>query len=295
MAKRKERARCETWLKCGHVRKQPIRRSTMLIILSPVYDMYTPSRVQSLSEVGSSMVKFIVLSTQRSGSSFLCTSLDSHPRIRCHEEIFMTKNTNAITYRSYRTGSFERKLRHAFGRNELIYTYLNEFFRDKKEVDALGFKFMYGQNRQYPQVRQWCKERNVKVIHLIRENTLKIIVSRHVAKKRSVYMSTEPLQPASAKLDIWKLKAEIRKARKLVETNRNLFSACACMEVFYENFVNERGKESKRILNFLEADASEQLTTSLIKTSQDEIGPSVENYQEVCKVLSGSPYEQFLD
>lgn len=172
---------------------------------------------------------------------------------------------------------------------------MNELFFNEAEVDAFGFKFMYGQNRRYPQVRQWCKEHGVKVIHLVRKNALKAIVSRHIAKKRGIYMSTKPLEPVRTKLKPRKLVAEIRKAGNMVEKNRVLFSACPYLEVFYEDFVIETGEISKRILNFLETDESQQLTCDLVKTNIDALGPLVENYQEVCKALSGSPYEQLLD
>ena len=117
------------------------------------------------------MTKFLVLSTQRSGSIFLGTSLDAHPKVRCCEELFMPKNAGQITYRTYRTESLRRRLGHMIWRRKSIYAYLNGVFSNSEMLDAFGFNCMYGQVRRFPEVMDWCREFNVRVVHLIRENS----------------------------------------------------------------------------------------------------------------------------
>lgn len=117
--------------------------------------------------------KFVVLSTQRSGSAFLVTSLSSHPKIYCYREIFLPTNRDPETYRTYRTAFLSRHLANLFWRKKLINKYLAELYAAHENMDALGFKFMYSQVRQFPPVVDWIKTNKVKVVHLIRTNLLK--------------------------------------------------------------------------------------------------------------------------
>jgi LPS sulfotransferase NodH len=240
------------------------------------------------------MIKFIVLSTQRSGSSYLGVSLDSHPRIRCCEELFMPKNHNEITYRTYRTASLERRVSHLFQRKKLIYSYLEQVLRGSPDVDAFGFKFMYGQYRRFPEVMQWAKESDVRIIHLIRRNTLKMIVSREIARKRGVYFSTKPLQPMKVTLDENRVVKEIQRAARAVEEYRNRVAAFPVLEVFYEEFVANHEYESRRLLEFLNCDADVQLTSNLVKTSKDSLDALIENYSQVHRALEHSPFKCLL-
>jgi LPS sulfotransferase NodH len=206
----------------------------------------------------------------------------------------MPKNHNEITYRTYRTTSLERRIKHLFRRKKSIYSYLDEVFSNSAAADAFGFKFMYGQDRRFPEVMQWAEEFNVRIIHLIRKNTLKLIVSREVARKRGIYFSTKALQPVKVTLDPNSIATEIQKATDAVEHYRNRIAAFPVLEVFYEEFVANHRHESKRILDFLNCDVAVQLTSDLVKTSKDSLDAVIENYAEICRTLEHSRFSGLL-
>ena len=122
------------------------------------------------------MINFIVLSTQRTGSTFLGNCLDSHPQIRFFEELFMPKNTKDNSFTRFRQKSLSHFVKYVFARQSLVDIYLEDFDRNYDQFEAVGFKFMYGQAERYPEVLSWCKSKQIKDIHLIRKNTLKRVV-----------------------------------------------------------------------------------------------------------------------
>jgi LPS sulfotransferase NodH len=141
---------------------------------------------------------------------------------------------------------------------------------------------------------QWAGEFDVRIIHLIRKNTLKMIVSREIARKRGVYFSTKPLQPIKVTLDANNVAREIQKAADAVEKYRQRIGAFPVLEVFYEEFVANHQYESKRLLEFLDCDVDVQLTSNLVKTSKGSLDALVENYAEVHRALEHSPFKCLL-
>lgn len=240
------------------------------------------------------MRKFMVLTTQRSGSSFLGRSLNSHSKICCHGEIFLKKLRNEISYRSYRTQDVKRKFDHLFRRKALISSYIEELSQREQGCEAFGFKFMYGQARRYPQVIEWAKEQGVSVVHLIRHNALKVIVSRKVAKERGVYLSTEPLRPIKIELDTGKLISEIKKLHMLVQMYQESFYGLPYMEVTYEDVMSDYDGEFGRILEFLGVRDNEELDCDLVKTGGGSLADVVTNFDDVSVALKKAGYGEFL-
>lgn len=240
------------------------------------------------------MNRFIVLSTQRSGSSYLCSLLDNHPAMRCAEEIFLPRNANEITYRHWRTASLGRMLKHWLTQQESINAYLEDLCSKQPALDAFGFKLMYGQAKQYPAVVDWCREHDVRVVHLVRRNALKMVVSRQVALKRGVYLSTRPVDAMTVSLDTRRLISDLRKLDTLVQRNRELFSTLPYLETSYEAMLADRDEELRRIMNFIGCDVHLEVSSDLVKTSPDSLETVVDNYGEVCETLAGSRFETYL-
>lgn len=240
------------------------------------------------------MNNFIVLSTQRSGSSYLCSLLDNHPAMRCVEEIFLPQNTNEITYRHWRTASPGRMLKHWLAQQQSINAYLEDLCSRQPALDAFGFKLMYGQAKRYPAVVDWCRENDVRVVHLVRWNALKMVVSRQVALKRGFYLSTRPVDAVTVRLDTDRLISDLQKLDSLVQHNRKLFSTLPFLETSYEALMEDRDEELRRIMNFIGCDVHLQVSSDLVKTSPDSLETLIDNYGEVCERLAGSRFESYL-
>lgn len=242
------------------------------------------------------MIKFVVLSRQRSGSTLLVRSLSSHPQIQCHGEIFLAKNTRLPTYEAYRTASLKRRLAHPFFKKWLIYNFLAEVYTSAAaDIEALGFKLMYGQAREFWPVKNWIKDDDVRVIHLIRTNMLKTILSSKTSKVRQVAHSTKPVAPIKVHLDPVEIKMLLNKMTKQLEVNRRLFADHPHLEITYEGFVANRDQETDRMLDFLGIESFTPLTSDLVKLSSDSLEDLIENYDEIAQTLTGTAYEKFLD
>ncbi|MGH7927071.1 MAG: sulfotransferase, partial [Candidatus Binatia bacterium] len=138
-------------------------------------------------------------------------------------------------------------------------------------------------------------ENQIRVVHLVRRNTLKMIVSREIARKRGIYLSTRSLKPVRVMLKTDRLASELRRLESMVDKHRKVFSANCCLEVEYERLIGDCDRETNRILGFLGVEPAGPLGSKLVKTSADSLLELVENYQHVCAALKESPYEGMLD
>lgn len=241
------------------------------------------------------MIKFIILSTQRSGSAFLVTSLTSHPRIHCYREIFLATNPQPESYRTYRTQSLQHRVAHVFQGKRLIDSYLTQLYCPEGQGDAVGFKFMYSQAETLPEVVTWLRNHQVKVIHLIRTNILKKIVSNQTAKVRKIYHSTEPVEAIKIRINTKKLKRTLTYVTHQIEIYRVVFKDNPYLELTYESFVANRDRETQRLLQFLHiSEPCISLTSDLVKLNSDSLEMLIENYDEVSQTLVGTEFERFL-
>jgi len=223
----------------------------------------------------------------------MVTSLTSHPDIHCYREVFLPTNPKPETYRTYRLQSLPRKMAHLFQRKQLIDNYLTSLYADD-QVKALGFKFMYSQAEKLPDVVTWLKDHEVRVIHLIRVNTLKKIVSGETAKTRKLYHSTKPVEAIKVRINTRKLKRTLAYVSHQIETYRTAFKDNPYLELTYESFVANREQETQRLLEFLHIEPQISLTTDLVKINPDSLETLIENYDEVARTLSGTEFERFL-
>ena len=241
------------------------------------------------------MNRFIVLSTQRSGSAFLVTSLASHPAIECHREIFLRKNRNEDSYRTYRRSSLPRMLGHAFKRRSSISGFLDQLYHDCAGIQATGFKLMYTQIRQFPEVLPVLESHDVSVIHLVRRNFLRLETSRRVAEKRGIYHSKEQLKPVTIKLDPAALLEEFSEMDSSISRHAAMFSSRPYMEITYESLLGNFDQESRRLQEFLGVSPVAELTTELVRVNSRPLADIIENYREIAGALSGTAYAGMLE
>lgn len=249
------------------------------------------------------MEKFVVLAGRRSGTTLLANSLDSHPQIECTKETFSTKRRwkyfqidrpNSPFYK-FRSASLKRQIDYLFRRKQLIDTFLNqEFNAPANGVDARGIRLSYEQAHKYPEILEWILDHEVKVIHLIRENSLKAILSQFTAKKRAVYHVTSKVERVTVQVPPYKLKKLLTKRTNNIETYRRMFQTHSYCEIFYETFVADQEAETRRLLNFLHVDHFVPLTSNLVKQNSDSLKDILENYDEVVQAFKGTAFEKYF-
>ncbi len=258
------------------------------------------------------MVKFMILTQPRSGSSFLTSCLSSHPQIHCQRGSLFTKhNISPITwfkpnfltvdrkkspYYKYRSSSLRRQLAHRFRRHQLVKEFLSEWYATFKNSPVVGFKVNYSQVNRYPATISWIKENEVKVIHLVRNNLLKRHVSNLVAIKRNRHHSKVPgeLKPTKVHVDTKILLEDFYRRQKRFEKFQRKFRDSPFLEIYYESMLDDLDAEANKILKFLSIDQVMPLTTDHVKVNPDSLEEIIENYVEVKGTLRNTEFEHFL-
>jgi hypothetical protein len=140
----------------------------------------------------------------------------------------------------------------------------------------------------------WVNQNDVKIIHLVRYNLLKRLVSHKIANTRNLNNTRKALKPIKINVDPKILLKDFRKRQKRFEEYRRKFRDIPFLEVSYESMLDDHQTEMKRILKFLGVDQLIPLTTDLVKMNPDSLGELIENYNEVKQTLMNTEFENFL-
>ena len=244
--------------------------------------------------------KFCVITTPRSGSTWLATLLDSHPQIKSFEEPFIWRadrpnwtDTDFPTYYDYKNNTDKKSI-------FTVFKYLDILNRYRAETDfnIIGFKIMYNQIQDNPEVMLKLLQDNYRIIHLIRQNYLDIIISRtakkqyHIAHSRTVQSQTKQVT-----IDTSYLIEDLDRCTR----NNKLFSSLLkimplkVLEITYESMQQDYNKVLCSVADFLEVDSESIVFKSDLKrTNKGKYADKIANYEEVVETLSGSSYMKFL-
>lgn len=248
---------------------------------------------------------FVLLSTQRSGSTWVVDMLNSHPSVVAYSELLLEGARGRPQWGGAKDLLFWNDYyaaAHARGpdrpRHDLLYAYLDQVYAPRADCRAIGFKLMYGQFGAYPELLEYLKSREVAVVHLIRENLLDVLLSKEAAVERDVFHSRgkERLEDIKIHLDTRQLLQRLEAQRRDVERMRKRFadSGLPCLEVGYEALVADTALFD-RILEFLSVPpAQAPLGSSLQKLNQAPRADLIANYAAVAAVLRGTPFESLL-
>ncbi|NET44527.1 sulfotransferase [Okeania sp. SIO2B3] len=241
--------------------------------------------------------KFIVLTRARTGSNFLMSLLQSHPKIRAFEEVF-TEQKRKIHwgYAKYPRSSKVLKIREEQPRKFIDEVVFRKF---PPSVSAVGFKLFYyqAQSSELQKIWQYLKEnKEIKIIHLKRDNLLKVCLSSHLAKITNQWiLKDEKYRHNSAPVrlnydDCLKLFEE---TKKWEEEYDSFFNEHQKIEVIYENLVQKTLQETKRIQQFLGVKL-QRLYSLTLKQNKGTLPEIISNYYELKEKFEGSPWSKFF-
>ncbi|MBA3564578.1 MAG: sulfotransferase [Gammaproteobacteria bacterium] len=248
------------------------------------------------------MKKFIVAGTQRSGTTLVTTSLDSHPSIHCAGELFKMRrprgevNVMDSGYLSYLDSAMRARLTHRLSKRFSVRAFLDEFF-DRPGFEAIGFKLMINQTNpgRFPMVIDYLIERQISVIHVFRENVVKVYLSRLVARHTSVFhIIAEPQKLSRLRIETGDLVSQLSKIEtQFRQINETFQDKVPYLEVTYEEHVANPEKQAQRLLSFLEL-PSVPLSSPLVKIAPDDLSLTINNMAEVEQCLHGTRYLKWL-
>jgi len=218
--------------------------------------------------------KFVVITRSRTGSNLLISLLDSHEDIIAYGEKFQClgdKTSSQI---------------------------FNQIFPVQSNK-IIGFKIFYYHPLDSDDKSIWEQlknDRSFKIIHLRRNNLLRVHISRLIAEKSGNWSSRSKnsIDNKMLHIDIKKLlndftntDNQIKRAQKFLK-NRKIF------EVAYENLINERENTINEILRFLEV-SKVNLKSPYKKQNPEKIQDLVSNYNELYDKLINTEHSFMLE
>ncbi len=245
------------------------------------------------------MTKFVVLSTQRSGSTWVVDMLTSHPRVVAYSELFMHggegtprwgKEKDLPYWQTYARDKRGGRVTRPYW----LWRYLGEAFQERPGVDAIGFKLMYSQLTSISKPLMpslWLKR--VRIIHLIRRNALDVVLSKEAGAARGGKLHAregEDVERVSIRLQTDDLLRRMTLHERAIDGARVRFKRVGLpyREVVYEDLVDdERGFAT--LFEFLDVEPT-PVTSSLQKVNPTAHEELIENYGEVRDALEGTKY-----
>ena len=136
--------------------------------------------------------KFIILSTQRTGSAFLEQCINSHEDIVCHGEILLGYGGHYtdLPPKWLKSHRRLRTLWQAIASGAFLYPKktMEMTWNTKSPQEWRGFRLMYNQINRNPRVMHYLNNHTeIKVIHLQRRNLLKQYISLYLMHNQSRY------------------------------------------------------------------------------------------------------------
>lgn len=253
-------------------------------------------------------VKFVILTTQRTGSTWVRTLLNSHPAIASYGELFLDYGRGFPSHAQFAPLDiefFESWLtREAaapspLSRARLSWRYLDLLYSRVRRKEIVGFKLMYSQLKKNPALFGYFLTSRVHVLHLTRRNLLDIVVSNAVAKARgqSHALEGESLRETMVWLDPHTTRRRIAELERQIAFMKLALRASPLPvhELIYERLRAEPDGLTST-LRFLGLDASQQesLTSSLQKLNSGSKSEMIVNWDELEKSLRDTRFARYL-
>lgn len=255
------------------------------------------------------MREFVVLTAGRSGSTWVMSSLDSHPAVACYGELFHTGEHTLRapprgrqdylyfpTFMAERAGTARERLRAP----ALWKRYLDGLYATRPGIVATGFKLLYLQARAHPWLVPALALRRTRVVHLIRDNPLDIVISQDMARARGEYhaeVGEEVSAPPRVTLDTRTLMRRIRREELKITLGRRAVAGLALpvLELDYDRLVSDPSGQFARVLGWLGApDADAGIRSQVQRLNEATYRDSIDNYDQVERALHAGRRAELL-
>ena len=247
------------------------------------------------------MSNFVILSSKRSGSTYLVSALNNHPEISCTGEIFKAINPLRIILPEYsyfhtQNESIGNRIRHYLNREYVTKLHLDKLYKRNKDENIIGFKLMPRQITRFPATIPYLREKNIKAIALIRKN----LIDRLVSTKRAVKTKTfgtkniDRAKKVTLKLDP---KTIIKDLELLDSDTQRIKSNAALFNHILINYDDLFSLDStiiqKKISEFLDVNFH-PLKSKQTKIIKNPVSRVVENYDEIYPIIKNSRFNIHL-
>lgn len=244
---------------------------------------------------GQARRRFVILSSPRTGSNYLCSLLNSHPEILCHHELF---NFDGIRFAMDFPEDQSRVLNNIQRRDADRLAFLQRIWRHPLGREAVGFKLA----RRHPGAlfHAVLADPGVAKIILHRSNHLRAYVSQQVAMAEGRWIHYkqrhDDLEPIHVQVDVdafldyaWMVEDfHHRIDRQLEQLGQQ------ALNIAYEDLGNAGCQQD--LLRFIGVDQTDHaLHSATVRRNPERLSEFVDNFGEVARRLRGSRYETDLD
>ena len=224
--------------------------------------------------------RFAIVGNARTGSDYLFLGLNSLNCVRMYHEVFAVRN---------------RKL--AGKEFDQIFPML--FRKENKNIKAVGFKLFYDHLTK----EEWGKfllHKDLKIIHLTRENCLRTIVSLDIAYKLNQWsLSVEGKDRQLIEKKIWldtsNLISRLEEIKDYEVLTRDRFNDRHVLEVEYNELTTKPEETFQRIGKYLDVDDIDFTKITIKKQNQESLEQLINNYDEVCLLLENTIFTEYLN
>lgn len=239
--------------------------------------------------------KFIILTAQRSGSTYLTNLLGSHPNVVTYSEIL---NEEQIVWGRDKSG-------HIIQANTWLlpirnaatapFVTLAVFHLYPSIIRAVGFKLTYSQIQFFPKIATYITSKRLYIIHLKRSNLLDMLVSHKRGDASGVWHTENPAGEPIMRFYIHP--NECRKyfmdTAALQKKYDEYFLDNPTLTVSYERLRNHKSIELNKIQNFLGLRRS-SLSSVFQKLNRSPLDKVIINYSELKREFKNSQWDIFF-
>ncbi|XP_059653932.1 uncharacterized protein LOC132300736 isoform X2 [Cornus florida] len=261
------------------------------------YVHYPQPKTFSRAECACNPVRFFaILSTQRSGSGWFETLLNSHINISSNGEIFSVKVRRANI--STIVGTLDKM----YNLDWLTSASKNEC------TAAVGLKWMLNQGlmQHHDEIVEYFNTKGVSVIFLFRRNLLRRMISilansydRDAKLLNGTHKShvhspqeAEILSRYKPKINTTLLIPNLRQVDEMTAKALEHFKSTRHIILYYEEIIKDHTKLIE-VQDFLKVPRRD-LKSRQVKIHKGSLSEQVENWDDIQRALRGTPYESFL-
>lgn len=220
--------------------------------------------------------RFAIISTARTGSNYLAGGLRTSPSIRMYHEIFADHNRQIGK-------DFEK-------------VFATVFQPESRATQLVGFKVFYN----HLTTEEWQKflaYRDLKVIHLVRRNRLKTVISLEIAFRTGRWTKSRNVGAPVDKrmhLDPATVLARLEEIEEGEKATRTRFAGREMLEVVYEDLVRAPREGFAAVGAFLGVSDLDPERIRLKKQNPEPIQRLITNFEEVEAALRNTKFEEYL-
>lgn len=241
------------------------------------------------------MTRFILLGHQRCGSFLALHALNQHPRVRAFAEVLFPKEAPRREHFHLDDGRYYRD-----GEDGAAFL-RDAVFVPRGARDVVGFKLFYDHAPPGAAASAWDQlgaSRDLRVIHLYREQLFESLVSLRIAQITDDWMVLRSERRAPRQLEPFEIPPE--RCRQhfeavLAERRRALdrLAGAPRLELEYETLCARFDESMSACFRHLGVEPR-PVEKELVKQATRPVREQVANYDELVRHFAGTPYARYF-